>query len=105
MLPECGSFKNTVHTAILPAIKKIKESEDKGQPKPVAIAAAIPGLIKAFAKTLGCREMCQALVDTCSCNIPGQSVTFGQALTDAEANNQAIKQVRHSPQLACNLKI
>ena len=98
VLPECGSFKTTVQSALFPAIKKIKQSEDAGQPKSVAIAAAIPTLVRAFARSLGCREMCQALVDTCSCNIPGESVTFGQALTDAE-DNLSVQQVRSSLQL------
>jgi hypothetical protein len=94
VLPECGSFQKSVHSAIFPAIKKIKQAEDAGQPKSVAIAAAVPGLIEAILKTMGCREMCQAVVDTCSCNAPGERLTFGEALLAAEANNEVVQNVR-----------
>jgi hypothetical protein len=94
LLPECGSFKESVHSAILPAIKKVKQAEDKGQPKSIALAEAVPGLLKAMAKTLSCREVCQAVVDTCSCKaFPDERLSFGEALLAAQDHNENFQQV------------
>ena len=95
VLPNCGSFQQTVHRAILPAILQIKQEQDSGQPQEVAIAEAVPGLLEAMAQSFSCREMCQAVVDTCSCKaFPGESLTFGEALTAAQENNDNFQQVR-----------
>ena len=97
VLPECGTFAKAVHSAVFPAIQKMKEAEDAGQPRSVAVGAGVPTLVKAFAKALGCREMCQAVVDTCSCNdSAGDSMSFGDALTAAKANIVLLQKVRPS---------
>jgi len=85
-LPECGSFQKHVHKAIFPAILEVKNAEDEGLPESTAIAAAIPDLVKSMSKTMACREMCHATVATCSCG--NATVTFGEALENAEVNDQ-----------------
>ena len=94
VVPECGSFKEHVHEAIFPAAKAVKQAEDAGQPKQIAMAAAVPGLVKAMLRTMACREMCQAAVDTCSCQQGGKPLTFGEALVSAEEYNANFQEVR-----------
>lgn len=95
-LPECGSFKTHVHKAIFPAILEAKKAEDRGQPQSIAIAEAVPGLVAAMSKTMACKEMCQAAVSTCSCKAGGDdTLTFGEAIENAEKVEDGFKQVLH----------
>lgn len=94
-LPECGSFQQSVHRAIFPAILEAKKAEDAGKPQSVAVAEAVPTLIEAMSKGMACREMCEAAVNTCSCGTSGGSgITFGQAIMDAEKSDKGFAAVR-----------
>jgi hypothetical protein len=94
VLPECGSFREVVHKAIFPAALEIKKAEDAGKPQMAAISAAVPGLIEHIMKTMACKEMCEATVNTCSCKGLGPGLTFGQALQAAEEFNADYQKVR-----------
>jgi hypothetical protein len=39
------------------------------------------------------QEMCRAVVDTCSCNMPGKGLTFGEGLNAAMENNEILQKV------------
>lgn len=93
VLPECGSFREVVHKAILPAALEMKKAEDAGKPRIAAVSAAVPGLLEHIMKTMACKEMCEATVNTCSCKSPGKGLTFGQALQAAEEFNAEFQQV------------
>lgn len=93
-LPECGSFQTHVHKAIFPAIIEAKKEEDAGQPQQIAIAEAVPGLVRAMSKTMACKEMCEAAVTSCSCKKDGNDIlTFGEAIENAEKVEDGFKQL------------
>ncbi|KAK9829899.1 hypothetical protein WJX72_008541 [[Myrmecia] bisecta] len=88
-VPKCGSFAALVETAILPAIAQVVNAEADEASQIEALSSAVPMLLKAMSLSLPCREMCEAVVNTCSCK---KDRTFGELLdkivakhTDAEA--------------------
>ena len=64
-MPKCGSFQSSVEVAILPALAVMTEAEDMGRSQMDAMGDAIPLLLNATALTMPCREMCEAVVQTC----------------------------------------
>lgn len=107
-LPECGSFQTHVHKAIFPAIIEAKKEEDAGQPQSIAIAEAVPGLVRAMSKTMACKEMCEAAVMSCSCKTDGHAaLTFGEAIENAEKAEEDFKEVLHpaTESAFCSLRI
>jgi hypothetical protein len=83
-----------VHPAIFPAIRKIKAAQDAGQPRAIAVATAVPDLVKAMSRGMACRELCEAVISTCSCSSdPAHPLSFGEAVTAAEAQNESFKKL------------
>lgn len=64
-VPRCGSFQSSVETAVLPALAVMTAAQDEGRTQVEALGEAIPLLVNASALTLPCREMCEAVVQTC----------------------------------------
>ena len=54
-----------MEVAVLPALALITEAEDVGRSRMDALGDALPLLLNATALTMPCREMCEAVVQTC----------------------------------------
>ncbi|KAK9839741.1 hypothetical protein WJX84_000691, partial [Apatococcus fuscideae] len=80
--PKCGSFQGAVEGAVLPAISTVLTASDNGRTPLDALSEAVPSLLQASNLALPCREMCEAVVGTCSCN---KERSFGDLLEKVDA--------------------
>lgn len=77
-VPTCGSFQTTVEAHILPAMKVAVQRKQAGDTGAVAAAAAVPHLIQAVNKVWPCRNVCEAVMQSCGC---GDEKSFGDLIT------------------------
>ena len=66
---------------------QVSSALDKGENAVEALAEVVPELADAMALSLPCREMCQAVVNSCSC---GKERTFGDILQAVQANRRTV---------------
>ncbi|CAM6098318.1 unnamed protein product [Calypogeia fissa] len=76
-VPACGTFDKVVDE-ILPMISAV--ALKKATPV-AALQEAIPRMVQTASLGLPCREMCDAITDTCGC---GEAATFGEVMTSIQ---------------------
>ncbi|KAL2644791.1 hypothetical protein R1flu_012378 [Riccia fluitans] len=79
-VPACGTFDKVVDE-ILPMISSV--ALKKVTPV-VAVQSAVPRMLQAASLGLPCRNMCNAITQTCGCDHPA---TFGEVMTSIHARN------------------
>ena len=57
-----------MESSILPALVAVDTARNNGKMGINALAAAVPVLLNTSALTMPCREMCEAVISTCSCS-------------------------------------
>ena len=95
----CGSYATIIENTILPMITKVTQAQQQGASAAAALAPVVPELLQASSLSMPCREMCEAVVSSCSCD---QEQHFGPLL-EAFINNQLQWGVHVPPTLTMQL--
>ena len=69
-----------MESSILPALVAVDTARNSGKTGINALAAAVPVLLNTSALTMPCREMCEAVISTCSCSRDYRSAPEKRAL-------------------------
>ena len=69
-----------MESSILPALVAVDTARNSGKSGIDALAAAVPVLLNTSALTMPCREMCEAVISTCSCSKDDRSALTDMAL-------------------------
>ncbi|KAK9813568.1 hypothetical protein WJX73_007727 [Symbiochloris irregularis] len=83
-VPKCGSYSTIIENTILPMITRVTQARQQGASAVAALAPVVPELLQATSLSMPCREMCEAVVSSCSCD---REQHFGPLLEDF-INNQ-----------------
>ncbi|DBB04962.1 hypothetical protein WJX82_002727 [Trebouxia sp. C0006] len=76
-VPVCGSYQENLVGLLLPAVAQAVSAEQNGLTQNEALSSVMPQLLQASSLSLPCREMCEAVMSTCSCS---QERTLGSLL-------------------------
>ena len=74
-LPKCGTYEKVIEPTVVDLLGVLAKAGDSKLSEAVALALELPEKLPDL--SLGCREACQAVVDTCGC---GMDVTVGHVV-------------------------
>lgn len=86
-VPKCGSYSANIENVLLPALSKVTTAQMEGEDSAQSLSAALPELLKASSLAMPCRQMCEAIITSCSCN---DEQKFGSLLEAFVANHIAL---------------
>jgi hypothetical protein len=77
-VPTCGTFDKVVDE-ILPLLAAVAERKEKAS---LALQQVVPRMLQAASLGLPCKQMCNAITDTCGC---GEAANFGEVMVSLQS--------------------